>query len=71
MPSVEPTYSSDWGVTPVRHDEHIVQTCIPLLLHPDEQVQRQATLLLLTLYGTHAFTLAAATVKRRKAACAP
>ena len=57
MPSVEPKYFSDRGVASVRHDEHIVQTCIPLLLHPDEQVQRQATLLLLTLYGTHAFTL--------------
>lgn len=40
-----------------RHDEHMLQLCLPLLLHPDEHVQRQATLILLSLYSTHVFTL--------------
>lgn len=57
MPSAELGYHNERGGASNRHDEHIIQTCIPLLLHSDEQVQRQTTLLLLTLYGTHAFTL--------------
>lgn len=35
----------------------LIELCLPLLIHPDESVQRQATLILMATFGTHTFTL--------------
>lgn len=52
------------GVTGSRQAKHhllmkpdLTDLCLPLLLHADDLVQRQATLILMTTFGTHAFTL--------------
>ncbi|MFQ3631054.1 AfsR/SARP family transcriptional regulator [Roseiflexus sp.] len=42
---------------PAKIETNIVDLCTPLLLHPDEMVQRQAALVLMTTLGTRVFTL--------------
>lgn len=49
----------------MRHD--LLDLCLPLLLYADEMVQRRTTLILMTIFGTHAFTL----LRRRLGASDP